>query len=122
MSRPVKDKITWLLLTVGLNVPPLTHTRASSTPPYVNTQVCAYNGKEGSTRIDLDSVIKVKWAVILVPIQVGTEVLGAAAIGTSALIVGNQNFRELISQTDLDQGHLEILFMGWRAKLTPLPR
>lgn len=89
---------------------------------YVNTQVCAYNGKEGSTHIDLDSVIKVKWVLILVPILVGTGILGAAAIGTSALIIGNQNFRELISQTDLDQGHLEILFMAWRAKLTPLPR
>lgn len=72
--------------------------------------------------IDLDSMMKVKWSLILVPILVVTGILGATAIGTSVLIVGNQNLRELISQTDLDQGHLEILFMGWRVKLTPLTR
>lgn len=72
--------------------------------------------------IDLDSMIKVKWSLILVPILVVTGILGATAIGTSVLIVGNQNFRELISQADLDQGYLEILFMGWRVKLTPLTR
>lgn len=42
-----------------------------------------------------------------VPILVGTGTASAAAIGTSALIVRNQNFRELGSQILSDLHHLK---------------
>lgn len=56
-------------------------------------------------RVDLDSM-KVKQDAILVPILVA----GAAVISTSALIAGNQNFKELSSQIDTGLGYLEKSF------------
>ena len=51
--------------------------------------------------------MKVKWTPILVLILVEAGIATKAVIGTSALIVGNQNFEELSFQIDIDLGHLE---------------
>lgn len=71
---------------------------------YVISQVCAHNGEERRTHIGLDLMLMTP---ILVPILVGAGIASATAIGTSALTVGNQNFTELSSQTDLGLDHLE---------------
>lgn len=64
--------------------------------------------KRRQFNIGLDSMLeKVKWASVLIPILVQAGRASSTAKGTSALTVGNQNFRELSSQTDLDVGHLE---------------
>lgn len=69
--------------------------------------IYAYNGEERKAQPGLVSMLKVKQAPILAPIQVGTETASAAAIGTSVLIVRNQNFRELSSQILSDLRHLK---------------
>lgn len=95
---------TWL---ARLNVPPLTHWKVTPLTLYILVYVIlyiyAYNGKERKAQPGLVSMLKVKQ----VPILVGTGTASAAAIGASALIVRNQNFRELGSQILSDLHHLK---------------
>lgn len=51
--------------------------------------------------------MKVKWTPIPVLILVEAGIATKAVIGTSALIIGNQNLEELSFQIDVDLGHLE---------------
>lgn len=84
-------------------MPPPTH--CSHTPTrhilvYDISQVYAYNANKERVLIGLDSMLTmVKCAQILVQILVGAEIARVTAIGTSALIAGNQG-RELSSQIE----------------------
>lgn len=95
---------TWL---ARLNMPPLTHWKVTPLTLYILVYVIlyiyAYNGEERKAQPGLVSMLKVKQ----VPILVGTGTAREAAIGTSALIVRNQNFRELGSQILSDLHHLK---------------
>lgn len=51
--------------------------------------------------------MKVKWTPIPVLILVEAGIATKAVIGTSTLIIGNQNLEELSFQIDVDLGHLE---------------
>lgn len=61
-------------------------------------------------------MLKVKQA----PILVGTGTARAAAIGTSAVIVGNQNFRGLGSQIRSDLCHLKKSISRLESQVTSL--
>lgn len=95
---------TWL---ARLNMPPLTHWKVTPLTLYILVRVIlyiyVYNGEERQAQPGLVSVLKVNQA----PILAGTGTASTAAIGTSALIVRNQNFQELGSQILSDLRHLK---------------
>lgn len=44
---------------------------------------------------------------VLIPLLVGAGIMGSTAVGTSALVMGDKNFKKLSAQVDIDQSYLE---------------
>lgn len=72
---------------------------------HIIPQVYYYSGEGGTEHFEI--MTRFKRAPILVPILATIGIAGSTAIGTSALIVGDQNFKFLSSQIDRDLAELE---------------
>ena len=51
--------------------------------------------------------LRSKWAPVIIPLLGGIGIAGSTAVGTTVLITGNQNFKTLSIQIDLDLSELE---------------
>uniref|UniRef100_A0A5F4WLP6 Uncharacterized protein n=1 Tax=Callithrix jacchus TaxID=9483 RepID=A0A5F4WLP6_CALJA len=77
------------------------------TPVYILPRVNVYSGPQGEILIAPDTDRRWKRAPIIVPLLVGLGIAGSTAIGISALVTGDQNFKALSHQIDADITHLE---------------
>ncbi|XP_054575286.1 endogenous retrovirus group S71 member 1 Env polyprotein-like [Eptesicus fuscus] len=103
---------TWFACTTGITpcVSPLTlmHPRKPSLCilAHILPQVYYYSGEGGREHLGL-APGRIRRAPVIIPLLVGLGITGSAAIGTTALVTGDKNFKELSSQVDLDLSTLE---------------
>lgn len=74
---------------------------------YIMPRVQYYSGEGGREHLNFLSTRNKRAAPILVPILAGLGIAGSAAVGTSSLIIQDQNFKSLSHQIAQDLGDLE---------------
>uniref|UniRef100_A0A8I3X5S6 Envelope glycoprotein n=1 Tax=Callithrix jacchus TaxID=9483 RepID=A0A8I3X5S6_CALJA len=105
---------TWLACTFGLTNCMSTYQFNSSapilcTPVHILPRVDIYDGQQGLNLLAPSDIITAQWkrVPIVIPLLVGLGIAGSTAVGISALITGDQNFKTLSQHIDTDLSHLE---------------
>lgn len=120
----IPPKGVWFACTSGMT--PCLNIWTITSPPspelciavHIIPQVYYYSGEGGTEHFE--TMTRFKRAPILVPILATIGIAGSTAIGTSALIIGDQNFKFLSSQIDRDLAELEKLVSKLEESLSSL--